>query len=621
MNDKTFGHSNRHSMIDMFRPPNGFRLGGAIGTTYSVDFVTLTSIMLAFVDSEIEENEKYNVPQQLMAITRLSEKFQLFVNRSSILYSDVKQSSRIFAIYDRMINEVALKSGSFHPKVWFLKYTPKSTCENVGRSPIYRLICSSRNVTAANSWELAVQLDGKRSSKRENRSIGSSLAKYFARIKQHNKSKSKLLDNAIEILPSIEFQLPPEFGQCSFDFQWPSLNKLVKRIPGNGKQATVVSPFVGSTFISDICKRFDDVTLVSTRRELDMKLNNDLAHRLQPNLYFVNDEMSADVNTRLRLHAKLYMFDIDGQQKMLLGSANATQNAWQGNNCEAIINLDSGISQSNFLEQFVYKDKGKGELNPWIEQYTIEDWDNREPETEDEKVAAKLDAAQSTLINFEFELKYSSAQNQLSLHALTEDKLAEIRQLVDGGLEIHAIPISLIEPDDASQWTGNGVEQAFSATGIEYAASVARLTEFICFRIHHARSDRSRTFVLKAKKHDFCRFFESRDKELMRAELTAKQFAQFLAAVLFDDHPQGSQAIETILTGTKCGGGGSRGAFSVAIEDVMRSCTEDDSRIAEVSKIIDTFEGNDRDGNPYIGDDFRKFWTEFRLAFDHVGEV
>ena len=103
MSGSPFRHDNRNNIVDMLRPPSGFRVGSAIGTTYSLDFMTLTSVMLAFLDSELEENEKYNVPQQLFALTRLSKKLCLIVNRSGILFSGVKRSNRIFAIYDRMI--------------------------------------------------------------------------------------------------------------------------------------------------------------------------------------------------------------------------------------------------------------------------------------------------------------------------------------------------------------------------------------------------------------------------------------------------------------------------------------------------------------------------------------
>jgi len=124
--------------------------------------------------------------------------------------------------------------------------------------------------------------------------------------------------------------------------------------------------------------------------------------------------------------------------------------------------------------------------------------------------------------------------------------------------------------------------------------------------------------VLKATRHNFADFLDLRDKELLRSELSAKQFAQFLSAVLFDDHHRAHNTIESILRGKiKKGAGATMNRmFGLFIEDVMQSCTEDPSRINEVSSIIETFDGLDSEGSPYIDGDFRAFWTEFRLAFD-----
>ena len=88
--------------------------------------------------------------------------------------------------------------------------------------------------------------------------------------------------------------------------------------------------------VKQIAKTFDETTLVSTRREIDTTLDEDLVKKLQPNLYYVNDDPSAEVDTRLSLHAKLYMFNDSNKQKMMLGSANASRNAWLGYNLSLI---------------------------------------------------------------------------------------------------------------------------------------------------------------------------------------------------------------------------------------------------------------------------------------------
>lgn len=620
---KAFDHRNRQSVIEMFRPPAGYRLASAVGTTYSVDFIALTSIMLAFADAEIEDDHKYSVPQQLSAFIRLSEKMKLFVNRSSILLSGVQKSSRICAIYDNLIEEVPIANGSFHPKVWYLSFSPKDTAENVGKNALHRLVCSSRNVTMSNCWELAIVLNGAQAGRRSN-SIGGDLARYFQTVHEASSIDSAVVKQAVAQLPSINFVHPPGAEVCRFDYQWPGSSRLSDELPSQGSSAVVVSPFLGKNMVKHIAKTFDETTLVSTRREIDTTLDEDLIKKLQPNLYYVNDDPSAEVDTRLSLHAKLYMFNDGNKQKMMLGSANASRNAWLGYNCEAMISISPGISQSNFMGDFVLNAKRPNELQPWIERYTIEDWNNREEVTEADKVDAILNVAQKTLVEFRFELKYDEATRHLTLLPIDKRNRIMIEAHFFDGFEIGAIPISLVESDNEAQWTSNDLRNAF-AGGTQYSLvrdGIARLTQFVCFRILHRESKQSKTIILKSSRDNFGDLMESRNSELLRAELTAKQFAQFLASVLFDDNRRAQRTIVDILEGKHTRTAGARSSyFNVLIEDVLRSCTEDPSRVAEVTKIMTTFEGEDAEGVPFVDEDFRQFWNEFRDAFEDVAGV
>ena len=126
-------------------------------------------------------------------------------------------------------------------------------------------------------------------------------------------------------------------------------------------------------------------------------------------------------------------------------------------------------------------------------------------------------------------------------------------------------------------------------------------------------------FILKATKHNFRDLFDERDKQLMRAELSASQFAQFLASVLFDSSRRSGSTVERLLTGGRNSQGFQKIQNSVFIEEVLRSCTEDESRIEEVSKIVETFDGSDDKGNRYMSEDFLQFWNAFKSAFESSG--
>ena len=90
---------------------------------------------------------------------------------------------------------------------------------------------------------------------------------------------------------------------------------------------------------------------------------------------------------------------------------------------------------------------------------------------------------------------------------------------------------------------------------------------------------------------------------------------------------RGQGILKSAKKGTKTpglGGGKRRGGtsgkrdFAVCIEDVMRACTEDETLVEDVSKLLATFEGADAEMNEYASQDFRDFWSEFTIGFENA---
>ena len=54
-----------------------------------------------------------------------------------------------------------------------------------------------------------------------------------------------------------------------FDWQWPSEQALINRLPRSAARALVISPFVRAAFLERLCVGVDDLTVVSTQSELD----------------------------------------------------------------------------------------------------------------------------------------------------------------------------------------------------------------------------------------------------------------------------------------------------------------------------------------------------------------
>ena len=80
-----FEATQRQNFLDLLRPPAGYRLESAIGTTYSLDFVSIdcrSSCTRRRRGRSRTSSTKHI--DSLHAITRLADRVRVFVNRGQI---------------------------------------------------------------------------------------------------------------------------------------------------------------------------------------------------------------------------------------------------------------------------------------------------------------------------------------------------------------------------------------------------------------------------------------------------------------------------------------------------------------------------------------------------------
>ena len=207
-----FDVAERQNFVDLIRPPPGYRLEAAIGTTYSLDFVALTAALMAMVDAELAEEERRANPVEcLHAITRLSDRVQVFVQRARI--ASPRQVSRITLLYDRIVEEVQLPNGgSFHPKVWVTYYRPRHTRETEGQPGIVRLICASRNLTTSQNWEAFVAVQGTEGKAKVGEAINSDIATFLNGFTQPAARKARSYRTLLNAIERTRFAPPAPCG-------------------------------------------------------------------------------------------------------------------------------------------------------------------------------------------------------------------------------------------------------------------------------------------------------------------------------------------------------------------------------------------------------------------------
>ena len=603
-----FEADQRQSMVELLRPPAGYRLESAFGTTYSLDFVALTAAMLAFVDADEDSGPGPSSHlESLHAIARLGERVRIFVNRGQI--QGRGEVNKITALYDRIVHEVQLPEGNFHPKVWLIHYSPKNIPGTSIRPGLLRLICTSRNLTTSRFWEAYVSCDGELVKSKINGSLNAGIRDFILRILKAAPDQPRSIQRLGDELKQATFPMQGQMREgSSFLWQWNGEQGLRRHLPAKGSRALIVSPFVRKSFLKAILARFGKTILISTRNELDSINDPEFIKRLcgAPNQVFVVDSDGGEMD--LPLHAKIFVFEDESGSTTLLGSANASTSAWEGQNCEALVRLAPGVPIDHFCDQFVFDGKPtvRGAARPlrgWISEYR---W-TAHKETENEQIQKRLDDIRHGISHLDIHAQYEPPTRSLLLRL--KDCTSGIIEAAQNW-ELDCI----IEIGLWSQTCYGTTRQPFGGIlkgGVRLGnVDLADLTEFLDIRIsHRVHPEFQIHFILKATM-EYPEWREQRDEQLLRNLLSRDNIEDFLRTILFDAAvrpPSPSTPREGEAGNTRTAAG--RLLMGIAIEDVLRSCTEDPWRIDEINRLIRGLRNSD-----LIDGEFRLFWDAFVAA-------
>ncbi len=341
----------RRLLLESLRPPPGMRLDRAVGTTYSLDLISLLTAPLAFTffDREDEEGRPLADPVALLeSLRRYAGRVRIYCQAGRIRLP--RPNQKLLAFLEEMVVEARAPrdDGVFHPKVWLLRYVDD------GGEVHFRLLCTTRNLTFDRCWDTSLVLDGAPSDERrpENEGLGvflRGLARCAVRP-LHEDERLALHTLAAEV-EHVRFDPPEGFEELAF---WPL--GLTDYLPwpfktrGERRRMLVVSPFLSP----DILRRFGDEQkleiLVSTTEELDRlgKAHDDSTECLvlAPDAELESrdpgddDDPETDPRPDLLsgLHAKLYVIEDGWRARLWTGSANATHAAFR-RNVELLVEL------------------------------------------------------------------------------------------------------------------------------------------------------------------------------------------------------------------------------------------------------------------------------------------
>jgi hypothetical protein len=472
------------------------------------------------------------------------------------------------------------------------------------------MICSSRNLTTNQCWEAFVAFEGREGNARVAGALNAGVRGFLAHLTAAEPDLPSTIDRLREALNRTSFDMPrPLRDEADFLWQWHEGQGLYRHVPPRGHKALIVSPFVRKSFLEGILNRFNQLVIVSTQRELDAITDDALMARLcggKNRVYVVEPGDADGGGTVMDLHAKLMVFEGVSGTTTLLGSANASPSAWGGRNCEAIVRFAPGVSIDHFCDRFVFADEPakpgcRRPLRGWIAEY------QRQPYVEDDedRAAQQVDDICSAIARLDIHASYDAQARTLRLFLapIPSDLPADLRNWA-ASCDLRLGLLSQLHSDAALRPLSDILSGGICLSDI----GVADLTEFLVVQVTHRQATAQRRFIVKAKA-DFSQWREQRDAQLLQQLLTRDNLQAFLKTILFDASAC-PPAEPTEPTGWSKSKAGSTAFLSdVSIEDVIRSCTEDSSRIEEINRLLKAFESTQ-----WIDEEFRQFWGTFVAA-------
>lgn len=333
----------RRLYLDELKPPAPYVLDRAVGTTFSLDLLSLLVVPLSLAFSEAGGEEALRDQIAVLeALQRTADRLGIFCQQGRIAVP--RADSLLYSYLEPAVIEVRPPGGKgvFHPKIWLLRFTAD------GLPPLHRFVCLSRNLTFDQSWDTVLTLEGTVEEGRKNAfSRNRPLAAFIAALPSLAVGPVPAsLREHVEMLADevlrVRFRVPDGFNEEEYDFI-PLGLKGYRQPPAfkDHSRMMIVSPFLSGDALAPLAVAGTNNVLISRGESLDALPPGLLDKiRVRTQVYILNEaaekpdtedeefERGEDLSG---LHAKLYVAEHGWNARLLTGSANATDAAFHQN--------------------------------------------------------------------------------------------------------------------------------------------------------------------------------------------------------------------------------------------------------------------------------------------------
>ncbi|WP_423928600.1 phospholipase D family protein [Candidatus Palauibacter sp.] len=621
------GTRERTLLLESLRPPPGYRLRRAIGTSYTLDLIALLTAPLAFTffDAHDEDGAPVTDPVALLeALRRHAENVTLFCQAGAIAVPKPEQT--LLAYLEGSVIEVQppRAEGIFHPKLWVLAFEADEA------PAIYRVLCLSRNLTFARSWDTCLSLEGRLMDRQRGYSRNKPLADLLLALPGlttrpiRAELREDLEQMAYEVR-RVDFRPPGPFT----DFRIHPFGLSRRRgwpLPA-ASRSLVISPYLVGSVVQKLVKEHGLDVLISRPEAFEEVIRSSGREALPKTCYVLSP--GADLDAReaqeeegeeepsrsppvddqvelAGLHAKLFLFENGREARLFTGSANATAAAF-GLNVEVLVELVGRKTDCGIASLLGSEDHPRLEtLRSLLQEYTPpshlgpENGPKKELERRAEWMARLLGAARltATVRDVDAEQRWDITLS------------GELPQIT-GGAVVTVWPATL-SPEAAQPIMGPATDQGESgglADGIATfrGMSFEALTGFFAFEVSlregsHAVRQR---FAVTA---ELVGVPENRKERLLRSLLKdRRRVLRLLLLILMDEGADVSAFVGVAgdEDAASLGFGGWQEA--ALLEALLRSLSRSPDRIDEAARLI-TDLAKTPEGRDLLPDGLNEIW-------------
>lgn len=634
----------RMTYMDAMRPPPGFHLEKAVGTTFSAELETLMLMPLALSskDGFCDEEGRPNFLALLDSIRRVSSKMVVFCQRGRVLLP--KSASKLNPFLNHSLFEVTPLRGSFHPKTWLLHFGTEDGDE------LYRFICTSRNITSSKSWDTIIVLEGERYE--EESEDNGQLVDYLSWLSRQEclrdePDKASMVRSFSREIRDVWFSDINPASECYFDYSRPDARSKPLDLEWleSARRLLVISPFLTQEQVEGLARRLPENggegILVSSIDALNT-LDWSSAALQKYSAYYWDDELTrepavnqeepetaeepaeSDEDTDAQepaqlsgLHAKLYIAEAGNDVAFVTGSANATNAGFRGHNVEFVTVL-KGKRKNLGIDAILGTDEDAG--NVQLRSFLLEYEPPEKPpeiDKEQQRMNEDLEGARGVLSKGEILIAVRKGEESRTFDLAVRFRPAEGEAMsLPEGIEGQFWPASLVR-----KTRGLPLEDFLKGEEVIFSGvSPGEVSKFVAFELLGKREGVKETragFVLGGR-------FEGEPEgleEMVVASLLDKpeKFYEYLWFLLLKNYvsvpsvmPGGG------LFGTWKAGSGKRFPATPLFEDLLSRCVEDPALVTDIDGLVQAFAKDDK-VEQVIPAEFLRVWKEIKEGLTEVG--